>query len=30
MIFADTGALFAAFIPIDPDYTATDPWLAAI
>jgi predicted nucleic acid-binding protein len=29
MIFADTGALFAAFVPNDPDYAAADAWLAA-
>jgi predicted nucleic acid-binding protein len=29
MIFADTGALFAAFVPNDPDHDAADAWLAA-
>ena len=29
MIFADTGALFAAFVPNDPDHGAADAWLAA-
>jgi hypothetical protein len=28
MIFADTGALFAAFVPNDPDYAMADAWLA--
>ena len=29
MIFADTGGLFAAFVPNDPDYPAADAWLSA-
>jgi predicted nucleic acid-binding protein len=29
MIFADTGALFAAFVPNDPDYAEADAWLVA-
>jgi predicted nucleic acid-binding protein len=29
MIFADTGAFFAAFVPNDPDHGAADAWLAA-
>jgi predicted nucleic acid-binding protein len=28
LIFADTGALFAAFVPNDPDHSAADAWLA--
>ncbi|MCI0464296.1 MAG: PIN domain-containing protein [Gemmataceae bacterium] len=29
MIFADTGGLFAAFVPNDLDHPAADAWLAA-
>lgn len=29
MIFVDTGAWFAAFVPNDPDHQAADAWLAA-
>ena len=29
MIFVDTGAWFAAFVPNDPDHRAADAWLAA-
>ena len=28
MIFVDTGAWFAAFVPNDPDHAAADAWLA--
>jgi predicted nucleic acid-binding protein len=28
MIFVDTGAWFAAFVPNDPDFAAADAWLA--
>jgi len=28
MIFVDTGAWFAAFVPNDPDHAAADSWLA--
>jgi predicted nucleic acid-binding protein len=28
MIFVDTGAWFAAFVPNDPDHPAADAWLA--
>ena len=28
MIFVDTGAWFAAFVPNDPDHKAADKWLA--
>jgi len=28
MIFVDTGAWFAAFVPNDPDHGAADAWLA--
>lgn len=28
MIFVDTGAWFAAFVPNDPDHAAADGWLA--
>ena len=28
MIFVDTGARFAAFVPNDPDHAAADAWLA--
>ena len=28
MIFVDTGAWFAAFVPNDPDHEAADEWLA--
>ena len=28
MIFVDTGAWFAAFVPNDPDHLAADAWLA--
>ena len=27
MIFVDTGAWFAAFVPNDPDHAAADAWL---
>ena len=27
MIFVDTGAWFAAFVPNDPDHTVADAWL---
>lgn len=29
MIFVDTGAWFAAFVPNDPDHAAADAWLEA-
>jgi uncharacterized protein len=29
MVFADTGAWFAAFVPNDPDHPATAAWLSA-
>lgn len=29
MIFVDTGAWFAAFVPNDPDYPAANQWLDA-
>jgi predicted nucleic acid-binding protein len=29
MIFVDTGAWFAAFVPNDPDHGAADAWLEA-
>jgi predicted nucleic acid-binding protein len=29
MIFVDTGAWFAAFVPNDPDHVAADTWLEA-
>lgn len=29
MIFVDTGAWFAAFVPNDPDYQAANEWLDA-
>ena len=29
MIFVDTGAWFAAFVPNDPDHVAADAWLEA-
>jgi hypothetical protein len=29
LIFADTGALFAAFVPNDPDHNAANAWLDA-
>src|SRR5262245_11435613 len=29
MIFVDTGAWFAAFVPNDPDHAAADTWLEA-
>jgi len=28
MIFADTGAWFAAFVPNDPDHETASDWLA--
>lgn len=28
MVFVDTGAWFAAFVPNDPDHAAADAWLA--
>ena len=29
MIFVDTGAWFATFVPNDPDHAAADAWLQA-
>ena len=29
MIFVDTGAWFALFVPSDPDHNAATEWLAA-